>query len=96
MENCTWIYLIYIILYRRSQTHKNAHCIVIPFIEKSKADLKSCDRHQNSSYFLGGLAKAPLVPIVFSSLIWVVVTVVCSLNKKSSVCVFKIYIFMPL
>lgn len=41
MENATWIYLIYVILYR-SQTHKNAHC-VIPFIEKSKADLKSCD-----------------------------------------------------
>lgn len=39
MENATWIYLTYIILYK-SQTHKNGHCM-IPFTEWSKADLKS-------------------------------------------------------
>ena len=48
----TWIYLIYIILYK-SQIHMNAHCL-IPFTEQSKEDLKSCDRHQNTDYFFVG------------------------------------------
>ena len=46
-----WIYLIYIILYK-SQIHEY-NCL-IPFTEQSKEDLKSCDRHQNSNYFLVG------------------------------------------
>lgn len=45
------IHLRYVILHR-NQTYKNAH-YVIPFIERSKADLKSCDRYHYSGHFLG-------------------------------------------
>lgn len=45
------IYLTYIILYK-SQIHECT--LLIPFTEQSKEDLKSCDRHQNSDYFLVG------------------------------------------
>ena len=54
MEDAIWVYLTHIILYKRSWTHKNEHCI-IPFTERSNSDIISYDRHSYSvTSWVGG------------------------------------------